>query len=324
MKKEIFYSLTTLLMLASCSADDAVSTTDSLRAKLQLGVVVEEMESRVGSNEHNAFDINDDFGVSVYSGGQTIVNNKMMVLQSSTVEADDSQLLSAVDGESLGLGMGKNKILCTSPYIPDFAATTTVTIPADQTTIENYRKADICAGTYSLSNGLTFGTSSKTVNATIPMKHMTAKIIVRVVNSDSYPTATANSYTFKVNHVPTTFDLIYNSTRNEFFTSFPIGEETITGTIPAGGGAGCCLIPWTVVVVVAGKKDFITVTDASGNTWSYTMSSSWNDDFVSGKAYEFVLRLNKPGVGTSEAELVQAYVVPWDKVTDTFDIELNH
>lgn len=322
MKKEIFYSLTTLLMLASCSADDAVSTTDSLRAKLQLGVVVEEMESRVGSNEHNAFDINDDFGVSVYSEGKTIVNNKMMVLQSSTIEEDDSQLLSAVDGESLGLAMGTNKIVCTSPFISDFGATNTLTIPADQTTIENYRKADICAGTYSLSNGLTFGTSSKTVNATIPMKHMTTKIIVRVVNSDSYPTATANSYTFKVNHVPTTFDLKYNSTRNEFSTSFPTGEETITGTIPAGGGAGCCLVPQTVVV--AQQKNFITVTDANGNTWSYTMSSTWNDDFGSGRAYEFVLRLNKPGVGTSEAELVQANVVDWNKVTDTFDIELNH
>lgn len=322
MKKEIFYSLTTLLMLASCSADDAVSTTDSLRAKLQLGVVVNEMESRVGSNEHNTFDVSDDFGVSVYSGGQTIVNNKMMVLQSSTIEADDSQLLSAVDGESLGLAMGTNNIICTSPYIPDFAATTTVTIPADQTTIENYRKADICAGTYSLSNGLTFGTSSKTVNATIPMDHMTTKIIVRVVNSDSYPTATANSYTFKVNHVPTTFDLKYSSTRNVFTANFPVGEESITGTIPAGGGAGCCLVPQTVVV--AQQKNFITVTDASGNTWSYTMSSTWNDDFGSGRAYEFVLRLNKPGVGTSEAELVQANVVPWDKVTDTFDIELNH
>lgn len=317
MKKELFYSLTTLMMLASCSADDAVSTTDNLRTKLQLGVVVEEMGSRVGSNEHNAFDITDDFGVSVYSGVQTIVNNRMMVPQSSTIETDKSQLLSAVDGESLEIAMGKNNIVCTSPYIPGFGATNTFNIPTDQTTIENYRKADICAGTYSLSNGLTFGTSSKTVNATIPMKHMMAKILVRIARSTSYPNAPSESYTFKVNNVYSTCTVKYNSTANTCSTTPTTeqGTKTIIGTIPAGA-AGCCLIPPTVIEA-SSLNGFIKVTDAKGTTWSYDLANS--QTFEGNKAYEIVLKLNKPGM-----EQVQVNVVDWNKEADSFDIDLNH
>lgn len=356
MKKHIIYSLMALLALASCSSelDNCVDEGKMGQEIVFYASLESPAMSRASGLAHDQqIQATDTYGMFVANttSSETLWNGVKMNPVSDSGDGNSVQLLPEDSENKLyaPLTSAEYIFIAISPYIQQFLNTDFLTaekdggcpfwhVESNQHNFADYCASDLCIG--SLSKTMGFDNSGNTTNVIVPMNHMLSKILIKIDGSDSYLEAKEDISSVQINkieilNVAKWYKLQHSGGK---WSDIIIGSYVLppnsmglgeVGDIivsqyykdnNATDGVACIIPPQTV----SSENAFIRITSSTGVSWIYKLPEDYT--FEGNKAYEFDLALNRPKVGetTGTIQDVKVKVVDWTKVSDTFNILLNH